>query len=301
MRNNFNCIFSYRSTQEETELLLKENDFEAWLVSPCPTYFIDKKMLDLCQTLKIISTPSTGSNHIDVSCLSEKEIELFTLRGTDTVEKIYASSEFTFNLMISTIRNTPFAFQSALAGKWRDVEAKYRGRELNGLKLGIIGFGRIGRNLARYSNAFGMKIFTYDPYVKVDVPYVKQFKKLEDLLPHADVIVVSVHLNEETKEMINEDIFSLMQDGVYFINTSRGDIINEKDFLRYLSNGKILAAGVDVISNEFEKDKNQHPLIKYAKKNNNLIITPHIAGLTYDSEKKAQEAAYVAIKRFFNK
>ena len=299
MCSEFNCVFSYGNEREKTESLLKKHNFEAWMVSPCPTYFIDKQMLNLCPTLRIISTPSTGSNHIDVSFVRERGIELFTLRGTKTVEQIYASSEFTFNLIISTIRNTPFAFQSALEGNWRNVEVNYRGRELNGLSLGIIGYGRIGRNIAKYSNAFGMKISAYDPYVKVNTSFVNQIKSLDELLPHADVIVVCVHLNEETNGMIDGNIFSQMKDGVYFINTSRGDVINERDFITYLNNGKILAAGVDVISDEFNIDKDQHPLINYARNHKNLIITPHIAGLTYDSEEKAQKAAYEAIKRYF--
>ena len=91
-----------------------------------------------------------------------------------------------------------------------------------------------------------------------------------------------------------------MKDGVYFINTSRGEIVNEMDLITCLKNGKILAAGVDVISNEFTGDKNQNPLIQYAKEHDNLIITPHMAGLTYDSERKAQTATYEAIKYYIN-
>jgi len=82
---------------------------------------------------------------------------------------------------------------------------------------------------------------------------------------------------------------------VYFINTSRGDVVNEIDLLDALKSRKILAAGVDVISDEYLGDKQIHPLIAYAREHQNLIITPHIAGLTYDSERKAQTAAYEAI------
>ena len=98
--------------------------------------------------------------------------------------------------------------------------------------------------------------------------------------------------------MINDDLFNNMKKGVYFINTSRGDVVDEDVFIKYLMNGKIKAAGVDVISDELTGDKNEHPLVKYAKSNDNLIITPHIAGLTFDSERKAQTAAYNAIKEF---
>ena len=100
--------------------------------------------------------------------------------------------------------------------------------------------------------------------------------------------------------MINASMFQQMKDGVYFINTSRGDVVNERDLIYYLETGKIQSAGVDVISDEFTGDKNKHPLIQHARKNNNLIITPHIAGLTYDSERKAQTAAYEAIRKILD-
>jgi phosphoglycerate dehydrogenase-like enzyme len=200
--------------------------------------------------------------------------------------------------MVSTIRKTPYAFQAVLQGNWREAESHFRGRELNGLVLGVIGFGRIGSNLARYSLAFGMKVVAFDPYVKISNPDIEQFSDLHEMLPEADVIAVCLHLNSQTYKMINDDLFNNMKKGVYFINTSRGDVVDEDVFIKYLMNGKIKAAGVDVISDELTGDKNEHPLVKYAKSNDNLIITPHIAGLTFDSERKAQTAAYNAIKEF---
>ena len=299
IQNEIDVVYSYGADRSSIEALLKKNAFDGWLVSPCPGYMIDRQMLSLCPALKIMATPSTGSNHIDVTYLSEKKIKLFTLRGSTVVNLIYASSEFTFNLMVSTIRRTPYAFQAVLQGNWRETESHFRGRELNGLVLGIIGFGRIGSNLARYSLAFGMKVVAFDPYVKIDNPDIAQYADLYDMLPEADVIAVCLHLDSKTYKMMNDDLFSNMKNGVYFINTSRGDIVDEEAFLKYLMNGKIKAAGVDVISDELTGDKNEHPLVKYAKSNDNLIITPHIAGLTFDSERKAQTAAYNAIKIFF--
>ena len=258
-------------------------------------------MLCLCPTIKIIATPSTGSDHIDVSYIHEKGIKLFTLKGTEVVNQIYASSEFTFNLIISTIRKTPYAFQAVLQGKWREIEVHLRGRELYGLTIGIIGFGRIGSNLARYSLAFGMKVYTFDPYIKINNPDIVQYNNLNEMLPEVDIVAVCVHLNNETYKMINDDVFTMMKKGVYFVNTSRGDVIDEEALLKNLINGKIKGAGIDVLSDELSGDKNEHSLVKYARKYNNLIITPHIAGLTYDSERKAQTAAYNAIKNFLYK
>ena len=296
----FECSYFYLSGKQETEILLKENSYEGWLVSPCPTYQITGEMMDLCPSLKIIASPSTGTNHINLNDAEKRSIKVYSLKGTEVVNTIKASSEFTFNLMLSTIRKTPYAFQGVLNGEWRESEEKYRGRELDGLTLGIIGFGRIGSNLAKYSKAFNMNILAYDPYVKISNPDIQPCDSLDDLLPEPDVVAVCVHLNEETKGMINASVFQQMKERAYFINTSRGDVVNEHDLIAYLKNGKILAAGVDVISDEFMGNINKHPLIQYARKHNNLIITPHIAGLTFDSERKAQTAAYRAIKHFLS-
>ena len=297
----YSLTYAYGATEEEIIELLREQQFSAWMVSPCPTYFIGKKLVELCPTLRIIATPSTGSNHVDVNYLQQRGLGFFALKGTEVVDTIYASSEFTFNLLISVIRKTPYAFQAVLDGKWREVEHLYRGRELDGLTLGIIGYGRIGRNLSRYSQAFRMKILAYDPYVQISGSSVVQFDSLTEMLSKADVVAICVHLNDDTFHMVDDNLFKAMKDGVYFINTSRGDVVDEAAFIRNLQNGKILAAGVDVISDEYTGDKNYHPLIEYAKTHDNLIITPHIAGLTYDSERKAQTAAYEAIKQHLEK
>jgi D-3-phosphoglycerate dehydrogenase len=289
------CIYAYGENKDEIIKYLMNNKFNAWMCSPCPTYIIDAQLMDLCPTLKIIATPSTGVSHIRTADADVRNIYIFRLKGTDVVDKIYASSEFTFNLLISTIRKMPYAFEAVKEGKWREVEKLYRGRELNGMTIGIIGFGRIGRNLAKYTLAFGMRVLAYDPYVKISHPGVVQVDTLEDMLPLSDVVVPCVHLDHETFHMIDESVFNKMKNGSYFINTSRGDVVNEGDLLTALKSGKLIAAGLDVISNEYLEDKCSHSLITYAKENENLIITPHIAGLTYDSERKAQTAAYEAI------
>ena len=300
MNHWFKCTFTHGADAETIKSLLNENPFDAWLLSPCPTYMIDKLMIDLCPSLKIIATPSTGSNHLDVDYIKKQNIKFFSLKGTNVINKIYASSEFTFNLMISTIRNTPFAFESVRNGNWRNKEEQFRGRELNGLTLGIIGYGRIGSNLSRYSLAFGMNVIAYDPHIIIKEKNIKQMDSLDELFKNTDVIVVCVHLNETTYRMINSKSFDKMKDGVIFINISRGDVIDEESLLENLENGKIRAAGLDVISGEFSADISNHPLIRYARENNNLIITPHMAGLTYESEEKAQKAAFHAIRDYLH-
>ncbi|AVV48795.1 Cytidylyltransferase [Leptospira santarosai] len=200
---------------------------------------------------------------------------------------MYASSEYTFALMLSLVRNIPSSAEAARKGLWRNVEDKFRGHEFEILSLGIIGYGRIGSNLARYSHLMVQKIYAYDPYVKINDSYVQQESDYKEVLAKSDILAICVHLDENTIGMVNESWFKLMKHGVYFVNTSRGEIINEKALLENLSSGKIKSAALDVISNEQNPNKINHPIVQYARNHDNLILTPHIAGLTYESEAKA--------------
>jgi D-3-phosphoglycerate dehydrogenase / 2-oxoglutarate reductase len=115
------------------------------------------------------------------------------------------------------------------------------------------------------------------------------------VLAEGDVVAICVHLDETTKEMVTDSWFDQMKPGAYFLNTSRGEVVNEDAMLRALESGKLAAAAVDVISNEQSEAISLHPVIRYARSNNNLLITPHMAGLTIDSEMKAGEYAYDAL------
>ena len=287
------CIFAYGTTKEEVIELVKNT--EGWMCSPCPTYKIDKDILSFANKLRVIGTPSTGSNHIDGLYCQKREIIVTSLKDTDFVNTIYASSEYTFSLLLAVVRKIPYAFESAKQGCWREVEDQFRGIELNGKVLGIIGYGRIGSNVSRYANAMGMNVAAYDPYKTITDSYVTQ-SNVDDVLGNADIILVCVHLDETTRNMVNNEWFEKMKDGVYFVNTSRGEIIDEGALLHNLQSGKIRAAGLDVISQEFTSDKKSHPIIRYAREHDNLIVTPHIAGSSYESEYKAAKYTFESIK-----
>ena len=297
MQNELRCLFAYQAGKTKTIKLLKDAD--AWMCSPCPAFFLGKDILKHAKKLKLLATPSTGTNHIDLKFCSQNSIKVLSLKDAPRLKNIYASSEFTFALILAVVRNLPSAFIAAKKGLWREIEVSLRGRELNGMTLGIIGYGRIGSNLARYARAFGMKILAYDPYVRIKDGYTQQKTSYSSVLKQADIVVVCVNLNEQTRGMINARWFGEMKQGTYFINTSRGEVVNDADLLKALKTGRIKAAGLDVISNEFASSQARHPLIRYAQKHDNLIITPHIAGLTVDSETKAQAYTFDLIRNYF--
>jgi phosphoglycerate dehydrogenase-like enzyme len=154
---------------------------------------------------------------------------------------------------------------------------KYRGRSINHMILGIVGFGNAGKLMAKKANAFGMKILGYDPYCDFeDKPdYVNQVT-WEELLSKSDVISVHCTLSPQTKNMFKKSVFEKMKEGSYFINTSRGELVVEDDMIEALNSGKLAGAAIDVTLKEPISSSN--PLLD-AK---NLIITPHIAGSAND-------------------
>lgn len=268
----------------------------AWMVNPCPEYFISEDILSGFEDLKIIVTPSTGSTHIDNDYCKRNGIIVKTLRDSYVTQTITASSEFTLTLFLNVIRNFPKALENINEELWRVNEDEMRGREVSCLTVGIVGLGRIGGNLARYLDAMGATINYYDPYV-VDDRYNK-YADVYEMLNACDAVFTCVHVASDTINMVDSHFINNMKDGSYYVNTSRGEIVVEQDLVNALESGKIRAAGVDVIRNENSESIRDNVLIKYAKRSDNLIITPHIAGLSTDSESKAQLAAFNMIYDF---
>ena len=175
-------------------------------------------------------------------------------------------------LFLNVVRNFPQAIKNVEKGNWRVDENVMRGREISCLKIGIVGLGRIGGNLARYLKAMGAEIHFFDPNVK-NQDYNKH-EKLTTMLPICDAVFTCVHVASDTIGMVDSQFINNMKYGSFYINTSRGEIVIEDNLIDALKSGKIKAAGVDVISNENVEDINENKLIRYSKNNNNLLITP---------------------------
>ena len=294
--NDYEIHFHQIRTLDEFNSYEDKEKVFAWLTNPCPEFFIGEELISQLLNLKLIVTASTGKNHIDEEFCKSKEILVKGLLDSDVVKNIKASSEFTFLLCLAAIRNFKASLKTVHDGNWRNVEEKLRGREIYGLNIGIIGFGRIGSNLANYFQALGSKILAYDPYVFDFSGFNKEIQvcsNLKELLKDSDVVITSVSLNDETKNMVNEEFFRNLKRGCTYINTSRGDVVDEEALLNALETKKISSCALDVLKNENQKNfLVNNKLVNYSFKHENLIITPHIAGLTIDSETKAQKAAF---------
>ena len=180
--------------------------------------------------------------------------------------------------MLSLLRNIPECNNHVSRYNWDYTQ--FMGRQVKDLKIGIIGYGRLGKMMDKYCKSFGAQTFIYDPYV--NTPQTP----LEQIFQKCDVISLHVHVTDETKYMINKDLFGFIKKDCYIINTSRGEIVNENDVVEGLESGIITGYGTDVIENEFD-DLTKSPIIKAMNKGKNIIVTPHIGGMTIEGQTKA--------------
>jgi D-3-phosphoglycerate dehydrogenase len=197
--------------------------------------------------------------------------------------------------MLALIRNIPAAFSNVLDGHWQ--RDPYKGSELHEKTVGLVGYGRIGTLVAKYLHAFDCNILATDPFVQSapDVPYV-QFVDLDHLLQESDIVSLHVSLTDETNRFFGLNQFSLMKKGSLFINTSRGELIDESALLHVLGIGHLAGAALDVLCDEHLFEGNLNDLMLYSRQYNNLLITPHIAGCTSESMEKTE--VFMAEKLF---
>jgi D-3-phosphoglycerate dehydrogenase / 2-oxoglutarate reductase len=249
---------------------------------------IDCEVMNAGQRLKIIVTATTGLNHIDLQEAARRGIQVFSLRGeAEFLRDIRATAEHTVALILALLRRIPAAFTHVQHGGWnRDL---FKGRELHRKAIGVVGYGRLGRLVARYLKSFDMQILAADPYVNADV--IEEgvaLVSLAQLLREADLVTLHVNLCEETRGLIGRELFAAMKHGAWFVNTSRGELVDERALLDALYTRQLAGAALDVLCNEDSSGMQANQLVAYARAHDNLIITPHIGGCTVESMEKTE-------------
>lgn len=259
-------------------------------------YKIDASLFSPKTKLKILATPVTGIDHIDEDSCKKIGIQIACLKGeTDFLKTVRATAELTIAITLALMRNIGKAINHTLAGGWnRDL---FRGHELYGKTVGIIGTGRLGIITAGMYKAFGCKVIGFD--IKQDNPEIDYVNSLNEIAEISDIISVHLSFNQSTKELIGNEFFKKVKPSAYFINTSRGGIVDEDALLEALHNKKLAGAALDVVQNEFKLSL-KNPLFEYANSNNNLIITPHIGGNTFESFEKTEWFIARKINTFFH-
>lgn len=294
LMKTFDYIYKpYLNKNELIEILKNDKSINALFTNPNKQGFILDKEVFINSNIKIINTASTGTNHIDKVYCENNNIKIYSLtKDYDLINQLTSTSELAFGLMISLLRKIPFSFDSVKNYEWN--YEKYIGRQVKDFNLGVIGYGRLGKMMVHYGLAFGMNVYVYDPYQKVEIKNVNQVN-LNNLLINSNVVSLHVHVTDETRKMINKDFIKKMKNNSYLINTSRGELVDELEILKNLENGKLAGYGTDVIADEFN-DIKQSKLIEYSKNEKyNIVITPHIGGMTYEGQNKA---FYHAMNKF---
>jgi len=261
---------------------------------------IDQEVLDRAPMLKVIATNATGTDHIDLEYAEKRGVEVISLKGEyEFLRNIHATAELTWGLILAGIRKIPTAFDSVKQREWD--RNRFLGNELFGQRLGIIGLGRIGEKVANYAQAFGMDVIAYDvmPEKALKYPFVSMCSSLIECIEKSDILSIHVPLNDETNKLIGRNEISLMKKNSFFVNTSRGAIVDDEALLDALTTNHIAGAALDVLEGEGVDGFVQHNnLIRYARNNDNLLITPHIGGVTFQSWEKTELFIAEKVKQY---
>ncbi len=229
--------------------------------------------------IRIVSCATTGSDHIEREVLTNRGVEVKTLReDRNLLMNLTPAAELSWALLMACARKIPSALEHVRSGSWN--RELFPGIMVKGKQLGLVGCGRIGGWMARYGHAFGVEVVGYDPFQENLPEHVRRVS-LEELFEESDFISAHVHLTDDTREMLTEDLFNRVKSGAIFINTSRSGICEEQALLSALESGRLAGAGLDVLNGE--PDISDSPLVEYARTHDNLLITPHCGGFSPDA------------------
>ena len=229
----YNCIYLEQPNKKQLIENLKFAD--GWICHPSPEYFINEEILKNAKRLKVISTPSTGTTHIDLLYCNRKSIKVYPITVSKKFTNIKASSEFTFLMCLLGFKNIINAVKEVKNGNWRNVEKKLRGNEIIGKKIGIFGRGRIGKNLGYYFKSMGAKVKFFD----INKKNINKLSIKNNILQNSDLIAVCISYNKDNYNFVDRKFFSKMKKGSIFINTSRGEVVNENSLISALKSNNI--------------------------------------------------------------
>ena len=273
----FICDQAYDKSRSEILKIIKNYDG----IVIRSRFKIDKTFINAAKKLKFIARAGSGTENIDLHYANKKNIKCFNAAEGNR----QAVAEHALAMILNLLNNIRVSDQEIRRGIW-DRE-KNRGIELSGKTIGIIGFGNTGSSFAKILENFNVKILAYDKYKEK----YKFQSNLDEILEFSDIISLHIPLTEETKYLVNENFIDKAKKPFYIINTSRGQCIETKALIKGLKDQKILGACLDV----FEQEKNSFEKIgenadlKYLIESNKTILTPHIAGWTFESNYKIAE------------
>jgi len=255
---------------EDLKAIIK--DYDALLVRSATK--VTKDILACADRLKVIGRAGVGLDNVDLAAATQKGVIVMNTPAGNTI----STAEHAMSMILALSRNIPQASSSTKKGEWK--RSKFMGVELYGKTLGIVGFGRIGREVAKRAFSFEMKVLAYDPFLSKQVAEELgvEVVELKGLFEQSDYITVHTPLTEETKHLISTQQIGLMKKGVRIINCARGGIVDETALVNAIKEGKVAGAALDV----FEKE----PITADSEllKLDNVIVTPHLGASTEEAQ-----------------
>lgn len=271
--------FSDDILSSELEKVIK--DYEVLWVRSKPE--VTASLISKAAKLRLIIRGGTGDDNIDKEAATLREI---VVENTPDANSISAA-EHTTALMYALARNISFADASMKAGRWD--KSKYIGVELRGKRLGVVGLGKIGGEVAKRAKEDGMEVVYHDPYVPEEKVKGLNYTKLEldELLRTSDFVTIHVPLSDRTRGMMDRSVFETMKEGAYFLNVARGELVDEDALIESLESGKLAGAAIDVYPKEpYPKEG------KLRELGDKVILTPHLAASTGEAlQNVAKDAA----------
>lgn len=306
---DFEIEFIPYSINEKTKLTDEQKD-DTVVLSVFINSELSEKVLSQFKNLQIIATRSTGYNHINLEYCKRNNIAVINAPNYGKT----SVAQYTIGMMITLTRNVLLAANDV---KNRQINySKYEGENISKLKLGVIGTGSIGSAVCKLADKFDIKIFAHDIKVNDEIKDFVEYVDFITLLRNSDIITLHIPYILEFYHMLSENEFKEMKEGVYIINTSRGELIDTACLYKYINNGKVRGAILDVVECETLNYGNDEitTLVKTASENclensiitdklmafDNVIITPHIAYNTKDSVINILESIFIAIKDHFS-
>jgi D-3-phosphoglycerate dehydrogenase len=252
-------------------------------------YPVDDDLLDRLRNCRIVVQMGSGYDNVDLESATRCGVVVTNMPGT-IAEDV---SDHAIALMLGCLRQVGQRDRALRRGIW-DPALIAAPKRLRGQTLGVVGFGRIGRMVVQKTAGFGLKHATYDPYVARESAesYGVELVSFEELLQCSDIVTVHLPATDETRKMFGERAFSLIGPSAIFVNTARGHVVDEKALCAALSDGRVLAAGLDVFENEpLAPDS---PLLQM----DNVLMTPHIGGCSTETVNESFSLAYQLVSGF---
>ncbi len=299
-QTEFTCsvdVVEFTTDATAYDIAARAGDAEAIITSPI--YPITAELIERLPKLKIIHSEGVGYNCIDLDAAAKRGIPVCNCKGANAI----AVAEQTLLLMLGVLRNVLCCDQAVRNGEQISMKHSYMSLgnllELSDCTIGLIGFGDIGKETARLLKPFGARTIYYARHraaQEVETEYAVEYRPLDELLSMCNVVSLHMPVTSETRGMVNDEFISKMTEGAFLINTSRGELIDEKALICALRSGKIAMAGLDTISGE--PVQANHILLTQEKTiEDKLLFSPHIGGLTGSSMRRACDIAWDNIHR----